>query len=482
MKYELVVGMEVHSQLLTNSKMFCGCNASYQDSEPNTHTCPVCLGLPGALPVLNRRAVEYTIRVGLALNCEIAQVTKWDRKNYHYPDLPKGYQISQYDMPLCRNGWLEIESQEQGRRRIGIRRVHLEEDTGRLAHAGGKSLVDYNRSGIPLIEIVTEPDIRSPEEARQFLQKLRTILRYIGVASGDMEAGAMRLEPNVSVRAPGTSKMGTPVEIKNLNTFRGVKLALEYEQQRQSILLTRGAEVRRETRGWQEGRGETVSQRVKEEADDYRYFPEPDLPPLVISDDWVKEIRESLVELPDQKAERFQKEYGLSPYDAEVLTGEQVTAQWFEEAVHMGTERGIAPKTISNWITGELFRISSARSIPLVALPVTQSALVELVSLVQEGTISQNVGKSVLDSMVETGRGARDIVEEEGLAQISDESALAATVDQVLASNPAEVQKYLTGKTAVAGFLMGQVMQATGGKANPQVIRPLIIDKLEKMR
>nr|MBA3532125.1 Asp-tRNA(Asn)/Glu-tRNA(Gln) amidotransferase subunit GatB [Ardenticatenales bacterium] len=404
MEYELIVGLEVHSQLLTNSKMFCGCNAAYQASAPNTHTCPVCLGLPGALPVLNRRAIEFTIRVGLALHCEIARVTKWDRKNYHYPDLPKGYQISQFDMPICRDGWLEVETEELGRRRIGIRRVHLEEDTARLAHAEGKALVDYNRSGVPLIEIVTEPDIRDPEEAREFLQKLRTIVRYTGVGSGDLEAGAMRLEPNVSVRVKGEQRLGTPVEVKNLNTFRGVKLALEYEQQRQSILLTRGAEIKRETRGWMEGRGETVSQRPKEEADDYRYFPEPDLPPLLISEEWIAGIREGMTELPDAKAARFQESYALSPYDARVLTGERDIADWFESAVQLGRERTIAPKTVSNWVTGELFRLSSTRGQGLTELPLTQEALVELIELVEKDTISQNVGKAVLDKMIESGR------------------------------------------------------------------------------
>ena len=482
MKYELVVGMEVHSQLNTNSKMFCGCNASYQDSAPNTHTCPVCLGLPGALPVINRRAVQFTIRLGLALNCEITRVTKWDRKNYHYPDLPKGYQISQYDMPLCRNGWLEVETAELGKRRIGVRRVHLEEDTGRTLHVDGRALIDYNRSGVPLVEIVTEPDLRSAEETRQYLQKLRTIIRYIGVGTGDMEVGAMRVEPNVSVRLTGSPEFGTPVEVKNLNSIRAVKLALEYEQQRQGILLTRGQEVQRETRGWLEGRGETVFQRRKEAADDYRYFPEPDLPPLEISEAWIAQIRESLPELPAAKAGRFQREYGLTPYDAEVLSAERDTADWFEEAVRLGQEQGIAAKTVSNWITGELFRISSAQNVPVTGLSITQPALVELIALVEKDTISQSTGKAVLEKMIESGRNAGEIVEEEGLAQISDTSELESLVDSVLAGNTAEVQKYLDGKTSVVGFLMGQVMKATQGKANPQVVRPLIVEKLEAMR
>lgn len=482
MAYEIVVGMEVHSQLLTNSKMFCGCDAAYQNSPPNTHVCAVCLGLPGALPVINRKAVEFTIRLGLALNCTIAQVTKWDRKNYHYPDLPKGYQISQFDMPLCENGWIDVETKERGKRRIGIRRVHLEEDTGRLAHVSGKSLVDYNRSGMPLMEIVSEPDIRTPQEGRQYLQKLRTIIRYTGVGSGDLEAGSMRMEPNVSIRLQGTEKFGIPVEVKNLNTFRGVKLALEYELKRQTQVLTSGGEVIRETRGWQEGRGETVSQRKKEDADDYRYFPEPDLPPLVISEAWVNEIAATMPELPDAKAARFQKELGLSAYDADVLVSDRDTAEWVEKAVQLAKKKKIKAKTVSNWVTGELFRISGAKNVSLTALPITQAALVELLAIIKKGTISQNVGKSVLEKMIESGRSAKQIVKDEGLTQISDESALDDIIGEVLVKNPKEVQKYLKGKKAIAGYLMGQVMKATRGKANPKVVRPMIIEKLEAMR
>ena len=479
MEYELVVGLEVHSQLLTDSKMFCGCSTAYQDSPPNTHICPVCLGLPGALPVLNRRAIEFTIRLGLALNCTIARVTKWDRKNYHYPDLPKGYQISQYDLPLCHSGWLEVETEERGRQRIGIRRVHLEEDTGRSLHQGDQTLLDYNRSGVPLVEIVTEPDIRAPEEARQLLQKLRTIVRYIGVGSGDLEAGAMRLEPNVSVRRRGQKAFGTPVEVKNLNSFRVVKLALEYEQQRQGILLTRGEQVVRETRGWLEGRGETVSQRRKEEADDYRYFPEPDLPPLRVTDEWIDEVRASLPELPDARAARFQETLGLTRYDAEVLTAERETADWFEAAVEVAAERGIEAKPISNWVTGELFRLSGVRGEPLTDLPLTREALVELVELVEGNKISQNVGKEVLATMLDSGRGAREIVETEGLAQISDADALDGIIDQVLAASPDEVQRFREGKTSLIGFFVGQVMKETQGKANPKLVRQILLSRLE---
>lgn len=482
MKYEMVVGMEVHSQLLTESKMFCGCNARYQDAAPNTHVCPICLGLPGALPVLNKRAIEYTILIGLALNCEVSHVTKWDRKNYHYPDLPKGYQISQYDLPLCKNGWLEVESDDQGKRKIGIRRVHLEEDTGRLAHIGGVSLVDYNRSGVPLIEIVSEPDIRSPEEGRQYLQKLRTIIRYIGIGSGDLEAGAMRMEPNVSLRPIGSSTFGIPVEVKNLNSFRAVKMALEYEEQRQGILLTRGATVERETRGWVDSKGQTASQRKKEAADDYRYFPEPDLPPLEIAEAWINEIRARLPELPDAKASRFQAMYSLSAYDAEVLAADRDTAAWFEDAVKLAAAQNTAPKTISNWVMGELFRIGGEKGMAVHQLPLTQAGLVELIGLVEKGSISHGVAKTVLDKMIETGSSAAAIVQAEGLSQVSDESTLESAIDEVLANNPDEVAKYLAGKTAVAGFLMGRVMSATGGKGNPQVVRPLLVAKLEALK
>lgn len=482
MKYEMVVGMEVHSQLLTDSKMFCGCSAQYQNAAPNTHVCPVCLGLPGALPVLNKRAIEFTILVGLALNCEISRVTKWDRKNYHYPDLPKGYQISQFDMPLCRNGWLEVDDENGGKRKIGIRRAHLEEDTGRLTHIGNVSLVDYNRSGVPLIEIVTEPDIRSPEEGRQYLQKLRTIIRYIGVGSGDLEAGAMRMEPNVSLRPIGSSTFGVPVEVKNLNSFRAVKMALEYEEQRQGILITRGAPVERETRGWVDSKGQTASQRKKEAADDYRYFPEPDLPPLEVADEWIEQIRTRLPELPAAKARRFQEAYNLTAYDAEVLAADRDTAAWFEEAVRLGVAETIAPKTVSNWIMGELFRLSGARGGMVHELPLSQAALVQLIGLVEKGAISNNVAKGVLEKMIETGHTAEEIVQAEGLAQISDEQALQSAIDDVLANNPDEVAKYLAGKTQVAGFLMGRVMSITGGKGNPQMVRPMLVAKLEALK
>lgn len=485
MEYEAVIGLEVHAQLLTNSKMFCSCDANYQGQEPNTHTCPICLGMPGVLPVINQKAVEQTIMVGLALHCQIAGVTKWDRKNYHYPDLPKGYQISQYDLPLAHEGSLEV-TVDGDARRVGIRRVHLEEDTGRLYHEGNSALVDFNRSGVPLIEIVSEPDIRTPEEARQYLQKLRTILRCLGVSSGDMEAGAFRVDANVSVRPHGQKEFGTQVEVKNMNSFRSVKLALEYEIQRQGILLTRGEPVVRETRGWVETEGRTVSQRSKEQAHDYRYFPEPDLPPLEVRPEWVEAIAARLPELPDAKAGRFQHEYGLSPLDAETLVSDKAVAAWFERAAGLAqqAEPAVSPKTVANWVTGQLFRHvrSGAEVETLADLPITPEALVDLLVLVESGTINNNVAKQVLDEMLATGKTPAEIVQTKELAQISDEEQLATVVQQVLDANPDEVHKYLEGKETVAQWLMGQVMRATRGKANPQVVREQLKEQLEARR
>ncbi|MDQ7028726.1 MAG: Asp-tRNA(Asn)/Glu-tRNA(Gln) amidotransferase subunit GatB [Ardenticatenia bacterium] len=483
MEYEAIIGLEVHVQLLTRSKMFCGCDANYQDAPPNTHVCPVCLGLPGSLPVINKRAVEYTIMTGLALNCQIAPVTKWDRKNYHYPDLPKDYQISQYDLPLTFAGHLTIDV--EGRpKRIGIRRVHLEEDTGRLYHVDGRALVDYNRSGVPLIEIVSEPDIRSPEEARLYLQKLRTIVRYLGVSSGDMEAGALRVDANVSVRPVGQETFGTQVEVKNMNSFRSVKLALEYEIERQIGVLRAGGTVVRETRGWVESEGRTVSQRSKEEAHDYRYFPEPDLPPLEIMPAWVDALRRALPELPDEKAARYQREYGLSAYDAGLIVADRLVAEWYEAAVALGAKAQppISPKTVTNWLTGEVFRLMRERGQDIQALSLSPAALVEVLGLVANGTINNNVAKHVVRDVIESGKAPTQIVEERGLRQISDEAQLAQIVAQVLDQHPDEVQAYLNGREQVAKWLMGQVMRATRSKANPQVVMALLIQHLEARR
>lgn len=483
MEYETIIGLEVHSQLLTDSKMFCGCDANYHDAPPNSHVCPVCMGLPGSLPVINKKAVEYAMLIGLALDCEIPDVTKWDRKNYHYPDIPKGYQISQYDMPLTEHGYLTIET-DAGDKRIGVRRAHLEEDTGRLYHVNGAALVDYNRSGVPLMEIVSEPDIRTPEEARLYLQKLRTVLRYLGVSSGDMEAGALRVDANVSVRPIDQDAFGTPIEVKNMNSFRGVKQALEYEVERQIQLLERGDTVYRETRGWVEDEGRTVFQRRKEEEEDYRYFPDPDLPQLFVEREWVERLNAGMPELPDAKIKRFQREYELPTYDAEVLAADKDVAAWYEKAVALGadSEPAIAPKTVSNWVTGDLFRISSDTGRSLDELGVSQEYLIELIGLVEQSEITANVGKNVLDEVIETGKAPAMIVEERGLKQISDEDRLTGIVDEVLDENPDEVAAYLGGREQVAKWLMGQVMRATRGKANPQMVLQLLEERLETRR
>ncbi|MBC8445982.1 MAG: Asp-tRNA(Asn)/Glu-tRNA(Gln) amidotransferase subunit GatB [Chloroflexi bacterium] len=481
MGYEAVIGMEVHAQLLTESKMFCRCSADYAAAEPNTHVCPVCLGMPGVLPVINQKAVEYTIMTALALNCQIPEFSKFDRKNYFYPDLPKGYQISQYDLPLSRDGWLEIEVGGEARR-IGIERVHLEEDTAKLVHLDGHSLVDFNRSGVPLMEVVSRPDIRTPEEARQYLTKLRTILRYLGVNSGNMEEGAMRCEANISLRPRGRSELGAKVEVKNLNSFHSVKLALEYEIERQAKILEAGGRIEQVTMGWDEARGVTVVQRSKEHAHDYRYFPEPDLPPLVLRREWVEGIRAKLPELPDARRERFTEQYGLSRYDAEVLTAERAVADYFESCApllppNLGGKEG-GGKTVANWITGELFRLLKATDTGIEAVKITPDALAELLILVEKGTISISIAKDVFAEMFETGRPASQIVEEKRLAQISDVEELSRIVGLVIAENPGPAAEYVAGKEAVLRFLVGQVMKATRGKANPHLTNKLFEEKL----
>ncbi len=476
MAYEAIIGMEVHAQILTASKMFCGCSADYADAPPNTHVCPVCLGMPGVLPVINKRAVEQTVRTGLALNCQIASTAVFARKNYNYPDLPKGYQISQYELPLCYDGWLDIELPDGQRRRIRIRRAHLEEDTGKLMHVNGYSLVDLNRAGVPLLEIVSEPDLRSAEEAYAYVVRLRQILRYLGVSSGDMEKGAMRCEVNVSVRPVGATEFGTKVEIKNLNSFRAVRLSLEYEINRQIALLERGEAVEQVTVGWDEERGRTVIQRSKESAHDYRYFPEPDLPPLALSSQWVEELRATLPELPLARRDRLVEAYGLSRQDADLLTEERAVADFFEAAVKA---YGGEPRAIANWITGELFRLLNAAGVEIAEAQIAPEGLAELQTLVDQGTINLNTAKRVLDTMFRTGKSPKAIVDEEGLAQVSDQEALTGIVAQVIAEHPEEVARYRAGKTSLLGWFMGQVMRATRGQANPQIVRQLLQDALD---
>jgi len=475
--YEAVIGLEVHAELMTRSKMFCGCSAAYHGVEPNTQVCPVCLGMPGSLPVINERAVEFTVRTALAFNCEIAEFAKFDRKNYHYPDLPKGYQISQYDMPLSRNGWLEIEVDGQVRR-IGVRRVHLEEDTAKLTHVDGYSLVDFNRSGVPLIEIVSEPDIHTPEEAREYATRIRQIVRWIGVSTGDMEAGALRVEPNISVRPRGSDVLGTRTEIKNLNSIRAVAQSLAYEIQRQIDVLESGGTVVQQTLGWDDARGITVPQRSKEYAEDYRYFPEPDLPPLVLTPAWVQEVRQALPELPEERRRRYMEQFGMSAYDAGVLTANRATGVYFEEAV---AAYGNDPKNVANWVTGELFRVLNETGTPIEASPIKPEALAELLQAVDDGVISVSKARDVFQAMIETGKGAREIIEERGLRQISDEDKLLAVIDGVIQDNPQPVNDYLGGKEKAIGFLIGQVMRATRGQANPGMIRPLLEKRLSAL-
>ncbi|HEY8491978.1 MAG TPA: Asp-tRNA(Asn)/Glu-tRNA(Gln) amidotransferase subunit GatB [Dehalococcoidia bacterium] len=485
-KYDVIIGLEVHAQLLTQSKMFCRCNADYADSPPNSHVCPVCLGLPGSLPVANRRAVEYTIMTGLALNCRIPEHGKFDRKNYPYPDLMKGYQISQYDQPLCKDGWLLIEGEDGSERRIGVTRVHLEEDTARLLHRDdptgeGYSLVDVNRSGVPLMEIVSEPDIRSPEEARRYLVKLRQILRYLGVSAGNMEEGNFRVDANISVRPAGQEAYGVKVEVKNMNSFRSVARALEYEARRQVELLESGGRVVQETRGWVEAQGRTVSQRSKEYAHDYRYFPDPDLPPLVTSREWVEEVRSRLPELPDAKRRRFTEQYGLSAYEADLLTETRARADYFEAAL-AGAGEGEAQrrraKAAANWILGDFAHLLSEAGLEIEQSRIPPGHLAAMLDLIDRGAISTKIGKTVLEEMFHTGKTPQQIVEEKGLAQISGADELAAVVDEVLAANEKAVADYRSGKAEALKFLVGQVMKATRGRANPQLVNDLLAQKL----
>jgi aspartyl-tRNA(Asn)/glutamyl-tRNA(Gln) amidotransferase subunit B len=482
--YEPIIGLEIHAELATQSKMFCGCRVvDSVTAPPNTAVCPVCLGMPGMLPVINRTAVEYAMRVALALNCAIQPHNVFARKNYFYPDLPKNYQISQYELPISRNGWLDIRLEPGETKRIRVRRVHMEEDTGKLTHLGdGRSLVDFNRSGVPLLEIVSEPDIRSGEEARAFAMKVRQILRYLGVNSGDMEKGVLRVEPNISLRAIGSADFGTRTELKNLNSFRALADGTDYELARQSAVLDAGGRVLQETRGWHEGRRETVTQRVKEEAEDYRYFPEPDLPPLVVDEAWIEAVRASLPELPGAKIARYRDGYGLPAYDAAVLAEDRAVAEWFDAAVTAGKAVGEDPKTIANWVINELFRLMNEDRQEIEQVRVTPTALVELIALVRKQTINNNTAKEVLAEMFASGRSATPIVEERGLAQISDEEALAALVAQLLAENPDQVAAYRAGKIQLKAWFIGQVMRRTRGKGNPVLVNELVDQEIERSR
>ena len=474
MTYEVVIGVEVHAQLRTKSKMFCGCSTAFGRAA-NSQTCPVCLGLPGSLPVVNKAAVEMAVRAGLALNCTIGPHNRFARKNYFYPDLPKGYQISQYEAPICEHGWLDIPSGD-GNTRVRIRRAHLEEDAGKNVHnaGGGRSLVDLNRAGTPLLEIVTEPDMRSADEAVAYLKALRDILMYLEVCDGNMEEGSFRCEPNLSLRPVGQRDYGVKVELKNINSFRFVKDAIEYEIKRQTKVLSEGGRITQETRLWNLDRGETAVMRSKEEAHDYRYFPDPDLVPLMLDREWVAVFQGSLPELPAARARRFVEHYGLPEYDAGVLTVTKDVAEYFEATVKLFPQ----PKTVSNWVMGELTRELNNTGTAVADSPVSSEQLAGLLRLVETGTVSLKVARDIFPEMYGTGKAPEQIVQEKGLTQMSDEGTLALIVDDVLANNPAQVAQFKQGKSQVLGFLVGQVMKASGGKANPGKVNELLKTKL----
>ena len=477
LEFETVIGLEVHAELQTRSKMFCGCEVVDSISaEPNTAVCEICTGMPGSLPVINKRAVEYALRVALALNCEISGTSIFARKNYFYPDLPKGFQISQYELPLARNGWLFIDTEED-EKKIRIRRVHIEEDTGKLSHQHGYSLVDYNRSGVPLLEIVSEPDLHSLDEVRSYATSLRSLLRYLKVNSGDMEKGVIRFEANVSVRPRGSEILGTRTEIKNLNSFRAMIRAVAYEVERQSNVIREGGEVVLETVGWDESLGVTISQRGKEEAHDYRYFPEPDLPPLQLDQTWIDEIQRDLPELPQQKKKRFETEYALTPYTASVLTAEPDVALFFEAAVSSAPEIPV-PK-IANWLSSDFFGLLNEVGITIDQSKVTPRNFAELVRLVEEGEINASSGKIVLEKMLESGDQAASIVEKYGLKQISDPEIIRSFVEEVLNAHPEQVKQYIKGKRTIAQWFFGQVMRAMRGKADPSILQPILNESLQ---
>jgi aspartyl-tRNA(Asn)/glutamyl-tRNA(Gln) amidotransferase subunit B len=476
--WEVVIGLEVHAQLLTDSKIFCGCSTKF-GAEPNVHTCPVCLGLPGSLPVLNKKVVEYALRMALATHCTIAPYSLLARKNYFYPDLPKGYQISQYEEPVCENGWLDIPLGDT-KKRIRVKRVHMEEDAGKLVHestidTSSYSLVDYNRSSIPLLEIVSEPDIGSPDEATAYLKMLRDVLLYLEICDGNMEEGSFRCDANVSVRKKGVEELGTRAELKNLNSFRFIEKSLEYEIKRQIELIKKGGTVVQETRLFNADEGITYSMRGKEEAHDYRYFPEPDLLPLIIDDEWIEDIRKGLPELPTEKMERFMNVYGLPKYDVEILVSDKELSKYFEDTVVLFSE----PKTVSNWIMTELLRELKDGNVSPKDSPLSPAHLAELLSLIKDGTINIKIGKEIFPEIYKSGSSPKNLVQKKGLVQISDETAISSTIDAVIDRFPKELAEFRGGKEKLLGFFVGQVMKETKGKANPKLLNELLLKKLK---
>ena len=475
MEFEAVIGLEVHAQLKTKTKIFCSCSTAF-GAPPNTHTCPVCLGMPGVLPVLNKKVVEYTMRMALATGCKIESESRFARKNYFYPDLPKGYQISQYELPIAQHGHVDVED-NGGHHRIGITRIHMEEDAGKLNHDTGRpvSMVDFNRTGVPLIEIVSEPDIRSPEAAGAYLRQLRSIVRYLGICDGNLEEGSFRCDANVSIRPKGSDTFGTRTEIKNLNSFKHVEKALQYEINRQKEVLADGGAVAQETRLWDPAKNRTDSMRSKEEAHDYRYFPDPDLLPLVIDDDWIETVRKNLPELPAEKKKRFVADYGLPSYDAEILTSDRNLAEYFENCLQGFNQ----PKPVSNWIMGSLLGLLNAEGKSIDQAPISAPDLARLLKLIDNGTISGKIAKTVFHEMAKSGKSPQSIVEDKGLVQISDSSAIEDIISKVLAGCSAEVEAYRNGKTKLLGFFVGQVMKETRGKANPKMVNEILKNKLE---
>lgn len=484
-QYEAVIGLETHCQLSTGTKIFSPSSTEF-GAPPNTHIDPVCMGLPGTLPVLNQKVLEYAVKAGLALNCQIAPYSKFDRKQYFYPDLPKNYQISQYDLPIAERGWLEIELPDAAgapvRKRIGIHRLHMEEDAGKLVHAGSDrlagsaySLVDFNRAGIPLVEIVSEADLRSGQEAAEYAQELRRIVRYLGISDGNMQEGSLRCDVNISVRPLGQAEFGTKVEIKNMNSFSAIQRAIEYEIERQIAALANGETIVQETRLWEENSQRTISMRSKEGSSDYRYFPEPDLMPIVVSAEQQAIWRSELPELPAQKRHRYEEELGLSAYDARVLTDDRAIAEYFEATIATGADA----KQAANWIMGDISAYLNKTNQKITEIALTPTVLAELITLIEQGTISGKIAKDILPELLDKGGSVQALVEAKGLTQISDARAIAAAIDAVLAANPKELEQYRNGKTKLQGFFVGQVMKQTGGRADPKLTNQLLMQKLK---
>lgn len=483
-QYEAIIGLETHCQLSTQTKIFSNSSTEF-GSTPNTNIDPICLGMPGVLPVLNQKVLEYAVKAGLALNCQIAPYSKFDRKQYFYPDLPKNYQISQFDLPIAEHGWLEIELPDEAgnpiRKKIGITRLHMEEDAGKLVHAGSDgisgstySLVDYNRAGVPLIEIVSEPDLRSGQEAAEYAQELRRIMRYIGVSDGNMQEGSLRCDVNISVRPFGQKEFGVKVEIKNMNSFSAIQKAIEYEIERQIEAVEAGERIIQETRLWEEGSQRTISMRVKEGSSDYRYFPEPDLPPIEVSIEQLEEWRATLPELPAQKRHRYEGELGLSAYDARVLTDDRLVAEYFEKAIATAAN----PKQTANWVMGDIAAYLNNEKLLITQIALTPEVLAELITLIEDGTISGKIAKDILPELLTQGGSVKELVERKGLIQISDTAELEAMIDEVIAANPKELEQYRNGKTKLQGFFVGQVMKKTNGRADPKLTNQILGKKL----